>query len=362
MKRINKKFISLLLSCVLLLSAAPMYVFAFKVDPKIQIIRNGTEIISCSTLASAVDDAQDGDVISIAGEVLSYTSTENINITKNITLKTGEYFGGSAKYLQYNGTSAPLFTVKNGATFTVTDSIIYGNTNSVNLNGGLIRVENGGKLIIDGSTSISGFKLNGQGSKGGVIFASNGGKVTVNSVTFSGNYAAAGKDIYAENKDDVTIKSGVTADVAYGEFKTPGIEPSPDSTAVIDYDKKIIYGIDQNLKSLDTYIDTTKSGLTVSCDTEVIGTGTTVSISENGKVIETYTAVLFGDVDGDGQYNGTDAVIVNCVANGMLTKEQVGEAEYMAADCNHDNVIDENDVDILIDAGLLLTDVKQTTK
>lgn len=356
-----KKIIVILLTAVILL-ITPFSALAFKVDPKIQIIRNGAGTISYSTLASAVNAAQDGDVITLAGEVTSYTSTENINITKNITLKTGESFSGSAKYIQYNGTTAPLFTVKNGATLTVTDSIIYGNTNSANTNGGLIRVENGGKLIVDGKTAISGFKLNAQGSKGGVIFASNGGKVTVNSVTFSGNYAAEGKDIYAENKDDVTIKSGVTVDVAYGEFITPCIEPSPDSTAVIDYDKKIIYGIDQNLISLDTYIKTTKSGLTVSCDTAVIGTGTTVSVSENGKVIETYTTVLFGDVDGDGKYDGTDAVIVNCVANGMLSKEQIGEAEYMAADCNHDDVIDENDVDILIDAGLLLATVNQTIK
>ncbi len=354
------KKLLLILHCIALLAIGTIPAFAIKVDPKIQIMRNGAEIISYSTLASAVNAAQDGDVVTLAGEVTSYTSTENINVTKNITLKTGESFSGSSKYLQYNGTSAPLFTVKNGAALTVTDSIIYGNTNSANTNGGLIRVENGGKLIIDGSTSISGFKLNAQGSKGGVIFAANGGKVIVNSVTFSGNFAAEGKDIYAENKDDVTIKSGVVADIAYGEFITPCIEPSPDSTAVIDYDKKIIYGIDQNLNSLDTYIKASKSGLTISCDTAVIGTGTTVSVSENGKVIETYTAVLFGDVDGDGSYDGTDAVIVNCIVNGMLTREQVGEAQYMAADCNHDDVIDENDVDILIDAGLLLANVTQT--
>ncbi len=211
------KKLLLILHCIALLAIGTIPAFAIKVDPKIQIMRNGAEIISYSTLASAVNAAQDGDVISVASEVLSYTSTENINVTKNITLKTGEYFSGSSKYIQYNGTSAPLFTVKNGAALTVADSIIYGNTNSANTNGGLIRVENGGKLIIDGSTSISGFKLNAQGSKGGVIFASNGGKVIVNSVTFSGNFAVEGKDIYAENKDDVTIKSGVVADIAYGE-------------------------------------------------------------------------------------------------------------------------------------------------
>ncbi len=105
-------------------------------------------------MASAVDDARDGDVISIAGEFLSYTSTENINITKNITLKTGEYFSGSAKYIQ--------------------------------------------------------------GSKGGVIYVEKGGSVTVKGVTFSNNYASDGSDIYAAEGTGVTIPCTVTANCAGG--------------------------------------------------------------------------------------------------------------------------------------------------
>ena len=44
----------------------------------------------------------------------------------------------------------------------------------------------------------------------------------------------------------------------------------------------------------------------------------------------------------------------------MLTREQVGEAVYMAADCNHDGAIDSNDVDILQQAGVLLASVDQS--
>ena len=95
---------------------------------------------------------------------------------------------------------------------------------------------------------------------------------------------------------------------------------------------------------------------------EKLGTGTILSLysSENGEVIDRYTIILFGDVNGDGWYDGRDAVTVSMIANGMLTREQVGEAVGMAADCNHDGKIDQVDVDLLNQAGLLLSSVDQT--
>ena len=95
---------------------------------------------------------------------------------------------------------------------------------------------------------------------------------------------------------------------------------------------------------------------------EKLGTGTILSFysNENGEVIDKYTIILFGDVNGDGWYDGQDAVLVNMIANGMLTREQVGEAVWMAADCNHDGKIDQADVDLLNQAGLLLSSVDQT--
>jgi hypothetical protein len=44
----------------------------------------------------------------------------------------------------------------------------------------------------------------------------------------------------------------------------------------------------------------------------------------------------------------------------MLTKDDVSEAVYMAADCNHDGVIDQLDVDLLNQAGTLLSNVDQS--
>ena len=63
---------------------------------------------------------------------------------------------------------------------------------------------------------------------------------------------------------------------------------------------------------------------------------------------------------GDGKYDGADAYKVNLMVNGHLTKEQVGNEIWAAADCNHDGVIDASDVALLERAGLLLTKVDQS--
>ena len=44
----------------------------------------------------------------------------------------------------------------------------------------------------------------------------------------------------------------------------------------------------------------------------------------------------------------------------MLTKEDVGELAFRAADCNHDEIIDGQDVWILNEAGAILAEVNQT--
>ena len=92
-----------------------------------------------------------------------------------------------------------------------------------------------------------------------------------------------------------------------------------------------------------------------------VATGVVIKlVDKSNNVIKVYSIIIFGDVNGDGWYDGQDAVLVNMIANGMLTREQVGEAVWMAADCNHDGKIDQADVDLLNQAGLLLSSVDQT--
>lgn len=123
-----------------------------------------------------------------------------------------------------------------------------------------------------------------------------------------------------------------------------------------------VYGIDSGVSSLDSFVTMSDSV----CEIEYVttdsgfGTGTVANLVADGKLIESYTVLIFGDVNGDGWYDGMDAVLVSCLANGLLTKDDVSEAVYMAADCNHDGVINQLDVDLLNQAGTLLANVDQS--
>ena len=133
------------------------------------------------------------------------------------------------------------------------------------------------------------------------------------------------------------------------------------SGAVITNDK-FIYGLAAGLDSIEGYVTASADGceVKVTKSGDKIGTGTLVEIYKDGYLVDTYTVVIFGDVDGDGWYDAQDAFIVSLIANGLLTREQTGEAKYLAADCNHDGEINASDVEILQNAGLLLSDVDQS--
>lgn len=94
-----------------------------------------------------------------------------------------------------------------------------------------------------------------------------------------------------------------------------------------------------------------------------VGTGFKIHLllSESDNTIaETYTAVIYGDIDGDGKYDGADAFIASLIANGNLTQDKVSPAVWEAADCNHDGEINASDVLLLEQAGLLLAGIDQT--
>ena len=130
--------------------------------------------------------------------------------------------------------------------------------------------------------------------------------------------------------------------------------------AVIDNENNIVYGLAAHINNVDNYFELVDDSMHIELNPKNVGTGTIVNIVSDDEVIDSYNAVIFGDVNGDGWYDGQDAITVSCLANGMLTREQVGEAVWMAADCNHDGVIDQLDVDLLNQAGVLLSSVDQT--
>ena len=149
------------------------------------------------------------------------------------------------------------------------------------------------------------------------------------------------------------------------QFVTLTMMEKENSTAYIDYNNKFVYGLTTGLDTSEfekTFVGFDSNlDVTYVCDGP-IGTGSIIRFSnkQTGELVDEYITVIFGDINGDGWYDGQDAVTVSMIAGGMLTREQVGEAVWMAADCNHDGVIDQADVELLNQAGVLLSNVDQT--
>ena len=133
-------------------------------------------------------------------------------------------------------------------------------------------------------------------------------------------------------------------------------------TRSISVKDKFIFGNDiPGMSKEELTAQFSNTNISVSMSTGRMSTGTTLNLVDDlGEVYDTLTVIVFGDVNGDGWYDGMDAVTVNCLANGMLSRNDVTAAQYFAADCNCDGAIDSFDVEILKEAGILLADVDQS--
>ena len=133
-----------------------------------------------------------------------------------------------------------------------------------------------------------------------------------------------------------------------------------ESNLDVDFESKTIAGFTNGLSTVD---DISVNGdFSVSTDeqTQRVYTGMPVKICDEDQVVLGLTSVVFGDTTGDGWYDGQDAFFVRCIAQGMIEPEDIGEAKYKAADCNHDGTVNMQDVEILEKAGLMLAKIDQS--
>lgn len=139
-----------------------------------------------------------------------------------------------------------------------------------------------------------------------------------------------------------------------------GFEPA--EGVAIDFATNTISGFNAGETSLDGYTTAVNDNYVWEYESSngKLGTGSKAILKDGDTVIGEYTILVYGDTTGDSWYDGQDAIIVDCLANGMLTKDDVSEAVYMAADCNHDGVIDQADVALLNEAGTLLANIDQS--
>lgn len=138
--------------------------------------------------------------------------------------------------------------------------------------------------------------------------------------------------------------------------------PAAGSTAAVDEGQRFVYGVLPGTPDVASCFTATESGslrfTPASCGS---GTGSTLTlIDPYGEAVESFTLVVFGDVNGDQRYDGTDAYLVRLIVNGMIPSAALTDAQRLAADCNHDGSVDSLDAAILVHAGLLLESVDQS--
>jgi hypothetical protein len=132
------------------------------------------------------------------------------------------------------------------------------------------------------------------------------------------------------------------------------------SSTTVDHVHHFIYGVNPGTTDLSLYVKPVSGAeVTYKGTARGFGTGSTAFVKYSLGSDKTYSLVIFGDVDGDGMYDGQDATIVTMMAAGMLTKAQVGDAAWFAADCNHDGLINSADIEIISNAGVLLSKIEQ---
>ncbi len=116
------------------------------------------------------------------------------------------------------------------------------------------------------------------------------------------------------------------------------------TTTVLDTELGYIYGLDIGLSDLEAFVEYSQS---VSYETpDGIGTGMTLTTFRSGEEWETYTIVIFGDLNGDGVIDIYDASILAAIVNGDMELEE-GDVLLFAADLNGDTAVDIYDLAIL---------------
>lgn len=153
-----------------------------------------------------------------------------------------------------------------------------------------------------------------------------------------------------------------TQDGGYKDYcivRVVGICANLSTNAYVDAENGYIYGIDAGITSADEYLTLDDNSCTLEyAETESgFGTGTVVNVVRDEKIVDSYTLVLRGDVDGNGIYNRTDAEIIENISTSSI--EEPSEVALIAADADHDGEIGAGDVELVTTASNYLATIPQ---
>lgn len=209
--------------------------------------------------------------------------------------------------------------------------------------------------VVSGSTGINSLDMNNAivavvtyttSNANGAVTIENNPKSTF---TPNGTLVAArctedtlnGSDFYVGQYAEV---DGAAVTPPAGDVTLTGI-----NGAVVDGEKKYVYGIPANTSDVKTYLQTTGHIVVEeNAAGSTNGTGALIKLYESSSAstpVATYTLVIFGDVNGDGFAKGDDASIIASAAN-YVTAALTG-VEAFAADINADGFAKGDDASTL---------------
>ena len=135
------------------------------------------------------------------------------------------------------------------------------------------------------------------------------------------------------------------------------VEARSEIGATVDAESNFIYGVDEGITDVDKYVRVINGTLQYYETYDGFGTDTIVEVVNNeGEIVDRYTIVIFGDVNGDGYVDGQDSLFIWMI---IWSGESEVTAYTIAADVNRDGTIDELDVELVEEVGALSTTIKQ---
>lgn len=164
---------------------------------------------------------------------------------------------------------------------------------------------------------------------------------------FQGWYENNVKIFDAESIYSFLVTNGRTLEARFVPLDTCDIEPVPTKPGVVDKENKYLRGIEPCGAVQDYFMVTNGGSLRLIPDKYdfAFGTGTQVQLlSENGTIVDVYTVVILGDINGDSAVDAFDAAVLSLYLGGFA---QLDLAYLEAADLNQDGTIDERDYQTL---------------
>ena len=162
---------------------------------------------------------------------INYKVNTAVELTGTATYNRGlrNYASGS----EVDHTDGKLFTVQSGGTLIVSGSVVISG-NYETADSPMIEVENGGKLILkDTATLTNGRMTRGNYPGGGAVLVRSGGTFEMQGGTISNCYATKGGAVYVESGGTFNMTGGTITGCSAGQTGGGGIYAASGSTCIL---------------------------------------------------------------------------------------------------------------------------------